>query len=1410
MIMNEFLSYILDRCKLFMKCVWDRITSFISNHYIVVFLLVIYICFHGFWEKLADEFIVKNFLSTLNTGNIIIDILFFAAFLYCIVNCVILISKEDNQAKRTNLFYDTIFFVFWVYYTCFSKRYTFTCLYLLDNICYLDIIPVYYCCKQFPYLWDKTTNLCLGDHEISFSRLGFSRDIPIVNESEDYLERDAIAASEIEKIIETETINDSFSYGLDASWGSGKTSFMNLMKDHLYKDFSNSCIIMDFNPWLFSCEKNLVALFFDELSKHLKPYDDTLADSIIDYSKALSSIASTSSELRFISDVFDISHQSSTLQDKVSIIRNAILSIGKKIVVFVDDIDRLDSNELMEMLKLIRNISDFPKMYFVVAYDKSYLVNILKDKMAHKELDFTEKIFQAEFHLPHCTIENLKDTLYYALNDHIDNEFDRTVIHGCIFNEKKTILSIGAITSLRDIKRLANSFYSSYSQLKGEVNARDLLLLEVLKVKYPMVYTLLEEKRNEYLIKDNSNGKYWFLDSIVATVPDTKEYVIEQYLTSHITQLSINKDDCIIIIKILELLFPDANNRDDHHEKSINLIDHTNRYFNLSINDIPKRRFEDIFKKNIEEVEPRFKQWFDKWPRSLTLRMGEYHPKTRTELTNIIKLFIHLVSEDTTSYFSSQAITRLLTGFSSFSSDKQIVSDVFKENGFSPNLSRYLLDISKNSFGPKKGSIITKEEAESIRYTYFSNCLQDPSCETWMVIDSFRSTVNYMHIGLDKKRVYYRDSDIMILRGYVENHLIDSIPFLFNNPKEMIAAEQNNKSDSSDNEYSLNELPLLLWKNWNSFFTVVSNVEDSLHKIEFLDYYEAYKNNNYKPTTFKFKHISFSVLDKINQYIDGNVAIMKTVKIFLTSPTELSNDRQALALFVDRFNNHYATTRGYALELLSPEYLEIASGVSFQNEYNREIRRCDLYLALFNTKVGEYARQEINLALEESYKRGLPLLFYFRDLKGKEKPKEIEEIQFKIQGISWRTYDTKDKLLLDFALWLDKYLFDGKNEIIARSDDAVLGDVNVTKISQLSFVANNTQYQQLGQELQKLSQEIEMTRKQVDNNPNDEKEKEKYQKTLNKHNEILAEWTRYQQSLLDIAKLIVDINEETKTGVLKQAIDAFESGDIVGTNVILREIAIDEKDFLERLNQDHNLVHQNIDALRLQAKTELADVDTPIEERIARIAEIFVKADDWANRSGYDKEQYAELLFEYAQFSKKYGHYNVAMQIYLHQITLSEELYGIDDTHTLKSYNEIGELYQYLGDFTNAFEYYNKVIKIAEHDIESNNHDLVVSFCNIGEVNHQMGSFEKALEYYFKALDICRMFQDKEHPDTATLYNHIGVVYCDLGDYIKSLDYYFKALEISEKIQGKQHPDTAPLYNSIGGVYVKMGDYANA
>ncbi len=193
-----------------------------------------------------------------------------------------------------------------------------------------------------------------------------------------------------------------------------------------------------------------------------------------------------------------------------------------------------------------------------------------------------------------------------------------------------------------------------------------------------------------------------------------------------------------------------------------------------------------------------------------------------------------------------------------------------------------------------------------------------------------------------------------------------------------------------------------------------------------------------------------------------------------------------------------------------------------------------------------------------------------------------------------------------------------------------------------------------------------------------------------------------------------------------------------------------------------------------------------------------------------EHEDYATLLNNIGSVYDKIGDYNKALEFYEKAINIREKVLGTEHPDTATSYNNIGGVYMAISDYNKALEFYEKAINVKIKLLGTEHPDTATSYNNIGLLYKNMGDYNKALEFYEKALNIREKVLGTEHRDTAGSYNNISGVYYSMGDYSKALEFYEKTLQIFEKVLGTEHPDTAISYNNIGFVYNRMRDYNKA
>jgi|GEM_PF-5932547 len=185
-------------------------------------------------------------------------------------------------------------------------------------------------------------------------------------------------------------------------------------------------------------------------------------------------------------------------------------------------------------------------------------------------------------------------------------------------------------------------------------------------------------------------------------------------------------------------------------------------------------------------------------------------------------------------------------------------------------------------------------------------------------------------------------------------------------------------------------------------------------------------------------------------------------------------------------------------------------------------------------------------------------------------------------------------------------------------------------------------------------------------------------------------------------------------------------------------------------------------------------------------------------------------LYRLARGYKLRGEYDTALIYYKRNLALNEKIYGAEHTETAAAYNNLGLLYNDMGNLEKALEMYQKDLAISEKVLGLEHPDTATTYNNLGVLYRTMGNHEQALEMHQKALAIREKVLGLEHPDTAQSYNNLGALYHDMGDYKKALGMYEKSLTIQEKVLGKEHPSTAATHYNLGMLYHRSERYEQA
>ncbi|MCO5945318.1 KAP family P-loop NTPase fold protein [Mucilaginibacter flavidus] len=451
--------------------------------------------------------------------------------------------------------------------------------------------------------------------------------------------------------IEATTTQSSFGIGIFAEWGQGKTDFLKRLYSALNENQEEN-ILVQFNPWRINNGDLIVDDFFKTLANSLKPYHATIADKINSYSKKIFQTSKEAS-FRFIDTVIDDFIDEPSVTERYDTINTYIKSTGKRIIVFIDDLDRLTAPEILEVLRIIRNTANFSNTFFVVAIDHNYVIETLKKtNLIGKEKEYLKKIFQLVLTLPTFKKEVISNQIKVYIKAKVSSYEDIDSLNTIIdsLSYKSTSISTAVLEgisnenilenlldNLRDVKRFCNSFLIQFEILRDEVYWTDLFLIELIKAKSYEVYCLIESKK--ILTADESN-----YDSFKLLEPELKQ---------SLDNLNFSPREQIWITKSIEAL---VEKNDYGHIRRFKLVSNFYLYFSYQLfNDkLSMKKFREVIADDNDVIIETFKIWIEEgFYYELDKIMDAYSiPRTLESIEKYGVLFLRLEDETDTRWFN--------------------------------------------------------------------------------------------------------------------------------------------------------------------------------------------------------------------------------------------------------------------------------------------------------------------------------------------------------------------------------------------------------------------------------------------------------------------------------------------------------------------------------------------------------------------------------------------------------------------------------------------------------------------------------------------------------------------------------------------------------------------------------------
>ncbi|MBF1237526.1 MAG: KAP family NTPase [Lautropia mirabilis] len=348
----------------------------------------------------------------------------------------------------------------------------------------------------------------------------------------DMLDR-KVFAKNVADIICRSDLERTFSVSIEGEWGSGKTSILAMISSYI-KDQDEKSIIINFNPWLIGDRDSLLRSFLNKLAKGIGKVNH------------VEDAKNAAKELKAYANVFDVikwvpgaepwasiikgvlsstgkavgavaEHKSMDIESKKEDVESSLRTLNKRIVVIIDDVDRLFPEEVYEMIRIIKAVGDLPSITYVIAWDRSYVEEALDKSSVPMSRSYLDKIVQMRLPVPALSLSSKERLLERSIERSMDpaafyEYFDKGRQR---LDHIMPLLIYNLMEQPRDVVRLFDLVAAVEPSLRREVVLSDIIGLSMLMMKGGAVFDLIKKKPSAFVgrlsIEDERNdmAKYY-------------------------------------------------------------------------------------------------------------------------------------------------------------------------------------------------------------------------------------------------------------------------------------------------------------------------------------------------------------------------------------------------------------------------------------------------------------------------------------------------------------------------------------------------------------------------------------------------------------------------------------------------------------------------------------------------------------------------------------------------------------------------------------------------------------------------------------------------------------------------------------------------------------------------------------
>lgn len=351
------------------------------------------------------------------------------------------------------------------------------------------------------------------------SNLSLATDTPIKAREQDLIGRTPFA-ERLADILKSAAGPESLVIGLYGPWGSGKTSVINLVENALSRkddDGKAGVSVVRFEPWNYLTAEQLLAQFLKEVGDaldkdaygrrklfgKLRGKRPEVLNAFAAYSEALLMTAGAAASLagaplagvavpafgnRLTSRLRKSADRAGSVSAKKQRLEEELLKFDGRVVVIIDDIDRLPNDQVRMVFQLVASLAKLPKINYLLSFDEEVVTRALSEVQKCDGAEYLEKVVQVPVRLPSISSGDLERILLKDINAIFEAfSYRREDLDDKRWNGVCLTFLNNRFSTIREVRRFSNALKAKLSILPRFCCFEDVVALAVLELKVPKV-----------------------------------------------------------------------------------------------------------------------------------------------------------------------------------------------------------------------------------------------------------------------------------------------------------------------------------------------------------------------------------------------------------------------------------------------------------------------------------------------------------------------------------------------------------------------------------------------------------------------------------------------------------------------------------------------------------------------------------------------------------------------------------------------------------------------------------------------------------------------------------------------------------------------------------------------------------